>query len=106
MKNLDVNKVADIIRHAADALHLVVSGRVRFEVDDPDGPRRVTGERGAGEAFDELALFAAESRVDSVIAVERTRLARIARADFEELVEDVPGIALGVCRVLGRRIAR
>jgi NTE family protein len=87
---------------AADAFYLVVSGRVRIEVDADDGTRRVVAERGPGEAFDERALFSADTRADTVIAVERTRLARMARADFEELVEDVPGIALGVCRVLGR----
>jgi CRP-like cAMP-binding protein len=39
-----------------------------------------------------------------VVATTRTRLGRIERADFEDLVEEVPGIALAVCRVLSRRV--
>jgi CRP-like cAMP-binding protein len=51
-----------------------------------------------------MALFEGAPRSATVTAVKRSRLGRIDHAEFEELVEDVPGIALAICRVLSRRI--
>jgi CRP-like cAMP-binding protein len=64
----------------------------------------VLGELGRGELFGEMALFEDDVRSATVVATTRTRLGRIERADFEDLVEEVPGIALAVCRVLSRRV--
>jgi len=35
-----------------------------------------------------------------------TRVIRLDRVDFEELVDDVPGLAAAVCRALGERARR
>jgi len=35
-----------------------------------------------------------------------SRLIRLGRVDFEELVDDVPGLAAAVCRALGERARR
>jgi hypothetical protein len=86
-----------------DAMYFVLSGRVRISVAAGD-ETRVLGELGPGELFGEMALFEDAARSATVTAEEKTRLGRIERADFEELVEDVPGIALSICRVLSRRV--
>ncbi|HTM19444.1 MAG TPA: cyclic nucleotide-binding domain-containing protein, partial [Kofleriaceae bacterium] len=85
-------------------MYIVESGSVRVEVDGAGDSRRVLGELGRGELFGEMALFEDDLRSATVVATTRTRLGRIERADFEELVEEVPGIALAVCRVLSRRV--
>ncbi len=58
---------------------------------------------GRGQAIDELAWFAPTTVIDPVIAIRATRFVRIERLDFDELVDDVPGLAAAVCRVLGSR---
>ncbi|MCE9575946.1 MAG: hypothetical protein K8W52_22535 [Deltaproteobacteria bacterium] len=58
---------------------------------------------GRGQAIDELAWFAPASIPDAVVATRATRFVRIERLDFDELVDDVPGLAAAVCRVLGGR---
>ena len=51
-----------------------------------------------------MALFEGEARSASVVAETRSRLGLIDHVDFEELLEEVPGIAIAVCRVLSRRV--
>jgi CRP-like cAMP-binding protein len=62
------------------------------------------GELGPGEPFGEMALFEDAPRSATVIAREKSRIGRIERADFEALVDDIPAIALAICRVLSRRV--
>jgi AAA family ATP:ADP antiporter len=61
---------------------------------------------GKGEVVDELACVApALAPADLVVAVG-ARVIRLERVDFEELVDDVPGLASAVCRALGERARR
>jgi CRP-like cAMP-binding protein len=78
---------------ALDALLVVADGELAM------GDRRF----GRGQAVDELAWFAPGPVADAVIATRATRIIRIERLDFDELVDDVPGLAAAVCRVLGAR---
>ncbi len=84
---------------AGGAMYVVVSGELEVTAGG-----RTLGRLGAGDVFGEMALFEDESRSATVTASVRVRVGRIERADFEELVEDVPGIALAICRVLSRRV--
>ncbi len=100
-----VSEGATLVREgeAGEAMYFVLAGRV--EVTRGDGEeRRSLVELGPGELFGEMALFEDAPRSATVTARERTQLGRISRHDFEELVEDVPGIALAICRVLSRRV--
>lgn len=60
----------------------------------------------AGEAVDELACVAPVPLAGDLRALRATRLVRLERVDFEELVDDVPGLAAAVCRALGERARR
>jgi hypothetical protein len=79
-----------------DALIVVVDGELAI------GERRIVG----GDVVDELACVAPLPLVHDVVAVRAARLVRVDRADFEELVDDVPGLAAAVCRALGERARR
>ena len=72
-----------------DALFFVQTGRVRVGTEEI-------------QSFGERALLGGEP-VPAAIAVEKTRLLRLAREDFERICNDTPGIALAICRVLARR---
>jgi len=74
-------------------------------VDDGElavGERRIV----KGEVVDELACVAPTAITHDLRAVRATRMIRLERVDFEELVDDVPGLAAAVCRALGERARR
>jgi CRP-like cAMP-binding protein len=75
-----------------------------------EGKVRVT-RRGAhladletGQIFGELAVFDGESRSASVTALETTRVLRIEARDLLALMEELPGIAIAICRTLSRLV--
>jgi CRP-like cAMP-binding protein len=79
-----------------DALILVEDGELAL------GERRIV----KGEVVDELACVAPLTLAHDLTAVRHARLIRLERVDFDELVDDVPGLAAAVCRALGERARR
>jgi CRP-like cAMP-binding protein len=79
-----------------DALIVVEDGELAI------GDRRIV----KGEVVDELACVAPIATPADLRAVRAARLIRLERVDFEELVDDVPGLAAAVCRALGERARR
>jgi hypothetical protein len=79
-----------------DALIVVEDGELQL------GDRRIT----KGEVVDELACVAPAATRADLAVVRNARLIRLERVDFEELVDDVPGLASAVCRALGERARR
>lgn len=84
---------------AGDALYLVLEGKVRVHRGD-----RVIAELGERECFGEMAILDAAPRSATVTAVAGTRLLRLSREDFQEIMSEKPEIALGVIKVLSRRL--
>jgi CRP/FNR family transcriptional regulator, cyclic AMP receptor protein len=82
-----------------DALYMVMAGTVRVHREE-----RLIAELGEGECFGEMALLDASPRSASVTALTEVSLLRISREDFQELLTDRPDVALGVIRVLTRRL--
>jgi ATP:ADP antiporter, AAA family len=84
-----------------DSMYIVVDGRVR--VYDGDHVITTLGER---EIFGELALLDPEPRFASVAAVARTRLFRLDREAFSELMAGNIEIVRGVLHVLCERLRK
>ena len=82
-----------------DALYLVLGGKVRVHRND-----RVIAELGERECFGEMAILDPAPRTATVTAISDTRLLRIAREDFQEIIAEKPEIALGIIQVLTRRL--
>ena len=82
-----------------DSLYIVITGKLR--VDDGDHLLNYLDE---SDVFGEMALLDAEPRVASVTAVEPTHLLRLDQAPFYELIVDRPEVAIGLIRVLTRRL--
>lgn len=83
----------------SDALYLVLDGRVRLHRDDKD--IAVAENK---EAFGTWALFDEEVRLVTATAEEDSRLLRIDREDFVDLLADQVQIAQGVIRTVARRL--
>ena len=84
-----------------ESMYIIVSGRVR--VYDGDKTINYLDEK---EIFGELALLDPEPRSASIQAVEDTRLFRLDRETFFELMADNIGVVSGVMRVLCQRLRR
>ncbi|MEP6863746.1 MAG: cyclic nucleotide-binding domain-containing protein [Deltaproteobacteria bacterium] len=92
-------KVGDVVVGAGDpldALIVVDDGELGF------GDRAVR----KGDVVDELACVAPVSATYDLAVKQAVRMIRLERVDFEELVDDVPGLASAVCRALGERARR
>jgi CRP-like cAMP-binding protein/ATP/ADP translocase/HEAT repeat protein len=84
-----------------ESMYIIVDGRVR--IFDGDKTINYLDEK---EIFGELALLDPEPRSASVEAVEETRLFRLDRDTFFELMADNIGVVSGVMRVLCQRLRR
>jgi hypothetical protein len=84
-----------------DCLYIIESGRLR--VHDGD---RVLAHLSRPQFFGELSLLDAEPRSASVTAVERSRLFRLAQADFYSLVSERPDITHAINRVLCQMVRK
>lgn len=83
----------------SDALFLVLDGRVRMHRGEEEitviGPR---------EAFGTWALFDDEARVATATAIEETRLLRVDREEFIDLLADHVQITQGVLKTMVKRM--
>jgi CRP/FNR family cyclic AMP-dependent transcriptional regulator len=82
-----------------DALYVVLDGKVRVHEHD-----RVIAELGERECFGEMGILDPAPRKATVTAITDTRLLRIGREDFQEILAEKPEIALGIIKVLTRRL--
>ncbi len=90
----------------ADGLYIVVTGRLRAQVMDPDGHQVVVGEIGANEVVGEMAVIGASARSATVEAVRDSHLLKLDREDFHTLAMEHPAILLGMSRTLVSRLER
>ncbi len=61
---------------------------------------------GEGDFFGEMSLIDEEPRSAHVIAMEDSNLLVIRREDFQAILQQSPGIAMGLLRELSRRLRR
>jgi CRP-like cAMP-binding protein len=61
---------------------------------------------GEGDFFGEMSLIDEEPRSAHVIAMEDSNLLVIRREDFQSILQQSPGIAMGLLRELSRRLRR
>jgi NTE family protein/lysophospholipid hydrolase len=73
-----------------DAMYLVLNGRVSVRVEHADGTTSGVDEVGPGGVVGELALVTGQPRNATVVALESTEAARLARTDFDRLSERHP----------------
>ena len=107
MRRRDFAPQQTIVREGGpgDAAFLVVSGLVAVRHKDPgSGVEFTLAELGAGQMFGEMALITGKARAASVVALEQTSCAVLERAEFERALEEHPGIAVALARVIAERL--
>jgi len=90
----------------ARALFAIMRGRLKVVSCAPDGRDTVLGIMAEGEVFGEVALLDGGVRSATCTAIEPCELLVIDRAQFMELLEKSPGIAVGLLHVLAARLRR
>jgi len=90
-----------IVRAGAfdDCMYFIVDGTVRIVGGD-----RTLAELGPREFFGEMAMFDGETRSATAVAASQARLLRLERQDLFAVMEERPGIAIAICRMLTRRV--
>ena len=86
-------------RDPADSMYQVIEGRVRLHRGDLE--INVVGE---GEPFGTWALFDDEPRMSRATALEETRVLRVGKEDFIDLLADNVEITQGVLKALVDRV--
>jgi CRP/FNR family cyclic AMP-dependent transcriptional regulator len=82
-----------------DALYLVIDGKVRVHREE-----KLLAELAERECFGEMALLDSALRTETVTALNDTNLLKIARDEFHEILAEKPEIAIGIIKVLSRRL--
>ena len=82
-----------------DALYLVVEGAVKVHRGD-----KQLAKLSVRDVFGEMAVLDSEPRSASVTVIDEAVLLKIGRDDFREILAERPEIALGVIKVLSRRL--
>lgn len=95
----DVDEVIYREQDLPDALYLVLDGSVRLHRDTEEITKAATR-----EAFGSWALFDNEPRVVTATALEETRLLRVDREEFIDLLADHVQITEGVLKAMAGRL--
>jgi CRP-like cAMP-binding protein len=82
-----------------DAMYLVVDGKVRVHRPDKE-----VAELNDRECFGEMSLLDGAPRFASVTTLVETRVLKISREEFREILAENPEIAQGIIHVLSRRL--
>ncbi len=91
----------------ADALHLLVEGRVAVRVATPAGDVATLTVLGPGDCFGEVALLGGyHRRTASIIALEAVETLVVSRREFDELRLRQPAVERFLVAVLARQVNR
>ncbi|WP_416672343.1 Crp/Fnr family transcriptional regulator [Egbenema bharatensis] len=81
------------------SLYILVSGRVRVHIGNQE-----LAQLEQGTCFGEMAVFDAEPRSASVTTLEACECLMLTQQQLYEAIEETPGIAVNIIRLMSRRI--
>ncbi len=90
----------------ARGMYIVISGELKITIRNKEGYEVVVKHMGPGEPVGEMALLSGCTRSATVTAVNDTTLAKLAREDFEELLQDYPQVREKLYGLVRRRVQR
>ncbi|MEX2121647.1 MAG: Crp/Fnr family transcriptional regulator [Pirellulales bacterium] len=90
----------------ANGVLVLASGRAKICGFSADGKQAILAFVEPGELFGELALFEQGPREEYAEAVEASKVVLIPGDDLQRLMEESPGLSLGITRLIGLRRRR
>src|SRR6185503_5024539 len=100
-------KASSVIVRQGDtsmSFYVILSGRVRIEQELGDNQRLLLRDLGPGGYFGEMRLIDDMPRSPTVVAVEPTECALLAKWDFGNELREDTGIATALLPILSQRI--
>jgi len=88
----------------ADALYIVISGRLKVIMTDKEGREVILAILNQGDFFGEMGLIDQAPRSASVVTIEPCELLTITRADFTKCLQKSFDLTLNVIRGLVKRL--
>ena len=89
-----------------DTLFLLNKGSVKITRLSDDGREVILSILGEGDFFGEMSIFDGESRSANVVALEDSEVYMLKRADFLDLLEKHPKIAIALLQELATRLRK
>ena len=89
---------------SADALYIVISGRLKVVMGDNEGREVILAILGQGEFFGEMGLIDQAPRSATVTTIEPSELLTITRADFTKCLRENFDLTMNVIRGLVKRL--
>ncbi|HPN38726.1 MAG TPA: Crp/Fnr family transcriptional regulator [Melioribacteraceae bacterium] len=89
---------------AGSALFIIVEGKVKVSRTSADGREVILSILSDSDFFGEMAILDGQARSATVTAIEDTELFIIQRAEFLDLLQTHPEIAVSLLQVLTRRL--
>jgi len=86
-----------------DSLYVLLSGRLKAEVNTGDCFARMVGEVRPGESIGELSLLTGEARSASVRAIRDSELVRLSKEAFDHLCVRHPAAVLSLAKAIATR---
>jgi CRP-like cAMP-binding protein len=106
MRKLARGQVLFLQGAPGDGLYGVLSGRIAFTIDSPDGQNLILNTIGPGEFFGEIALIDGMGRSAGAMARDAAQLVFIPRDRFLGFVRERPDAMLHIMVVLCGRLRR
>jgi CRP/FNR family transcriptional regulator len=103
-RNVSAGHVLFTTGEPCRGLYMVETGRVRIYRTSPEGREQVLHTEGPGRPVAELPLFDGGPYPASAVTTEPSRLAFLARDDFEWAYRTHPDVAQAVIHGLGKRL--
>src|SRR6266480_2645648 len=88
----------------ADALYIVISGRLKVMMSDKEGREIILAILRQGEVFGEMGLINKAPRSATVVALESSELLTITRTDFTKCLQKNFDLTMNVIRGLVKRL--
>lgn len=89
---------------SADALYLLLEGKVKVMLTDADGHEVIVSVLRGGDCFGEMALLDAGRRSAQIMTMAPSRFLVLASADFRGWIERNPRLAMAIIHQLSRRL--
>lgn len=98
------NRVVMSEGQAAEYMFIIIAGRVKVQVTDPEGKEVILAVLGPGEFFGEMSLIDQHPSSASVITLESSHFIVVNKEDFRRHLVSNPDIATNIMRGLVKRL--
>jgi len=103
-KSADRNELIILEEEPAEAIYFVVSGVVKAVKTSTEGKEQILCLIRSGESFNDVPIFDGGPNPTSVIAMTPVTLYGINKTDMQSLLQEYPGIAINIIKVLAERV--